>query len=190
MLRKLTSRPKLMLIVGLTMGLLVGVGMMIGTLVGVGHQQPPVVLHATGSHGGDTFAMATGPVDSDVEGLFMLDFLTGELHCRLLYPHRVGQYAQIGGFPAQARYNVIADLGVQAGKKPDYVLVTGGANFTRGTAAMTPGSCVVYVADANSGNFAAYGFMFNRTAYRSGATQECGFTLLGAGKIRGELRDP
>jgi len=178
-----------MLIVGLAMGLLVGVGMMIGTLVGVGHQQPPVVLHATGSHGGETFAMATGPVDSDVEGLFMLDFLTGELHGRLLYPHRVGQYAQLGGFPAQAKCNVVADLGVKAGKQPDYVLVTGQANFTRGTGALTPGGCVVYVADANTGNFAAYAFMFNRTMYRGGGPQECAFTLLGAGKIRGELRE-
>jgi len=174
-----TSRPKVMLVVGLVMGLLVGVGMMIGTLVGVGYQEQPLVLHATGSHGGETFAMATGPIDSDVEGLFLLDFLTGELQCRVIYPHRQGQ---MGGV---FKYNVIADLGVQAGKKPDYVLVTGGANFTRGTGANTPASCVVYVADANTGNFAAYGIMFNRTMFRTGAAPLPGsFALLAAGKAR------
>jgi hypothetical protein len=160
------------------MGLLVGVGLMIGTLVGVGHQQPPVVLHATASHGGQTFAMATGPVDTDVEGLFMLDYLTGELQCRVIYPHRGGQF---GGL---YKHNVIADLGVQAGKKPDYVMVTGQASFTRGGATNTPAGCVVYVADANTGHFAAYSFMFNRTAYRAGAPQQGTFTLLGAGKAR------
>lgn len=191
MSKRFTSRPKLMLVVGLTMGLLVGVGMMIGTLVGVGHQQSPLVLHASGSHGGETFAMATGMIDNDIEGVFMLDFLTGELQCRVLYPHRVGQYPQLGGFPGQFKYNVIADLGVQAGKKPDYVMVTGSASFTRGAAANSPAGCVVYVADANTGNFAAYTIMFNRTMYRGGGPQQGTFTLLGAGKAREVvIRDP
>lgn len=191
MLRKLTNRPKLMLAVGLTVGLLVGAGMMIGTLVGVSHQQtatltfPETVLNATASHSGETFAMATGPVDTDVEGLFTLDFLTGQLQGRVIYPHRQGQF---GGL---FTYNVIADLGVQAGKKPDYVMVTGQANFTRGAAANTPAGCVIYVADANTGNFAAYTIMFNRTAYRAGAPQQGTFTLLGVGKAREiAVRDP
>ena len=108
----------------------------------------------------------------------MLDFLTGELQCRVIYPHRQGQ---MGGL---FKYNVIADLGVQAGKNPDYVMVTGSANFTRGAAANTPAACVVYVADANTGNFAAYTFMFNRTMYRAGAPQQGTFALLAAGKAR------
>ncbi len=45
---------------------------------------PETVLNASASHGGETFAMATGPVDADVEGLFMLDFLTGELQSNRL----------------------------------------------------------------------------------------------------------
>lgn len=183
MSRHFNSRPRLMLVVGLTMGLLVGVGMMVGTLVGVGHQQPAsltmpeTVLNATASHGGKTFAIATGPVDTDVEGLFTLDFLTGELQCRVIYP-RQGQF---GGL---FKYNVIADLGAEAGKEPDYVMVTGQANFQRGATANTPAGCVVYVADGNTGNFAAYTFMFNRTMYRAGAPQQGTFTLLGVGKAR------
>ena len=191
MSRWFTRRPVLMLAVGLTMGLLVGVGMMIGTIVGLDHQRSPgltmpeTVLHATGSHGGETFAMATGPIDTDVEGVFMLDFLTGELQCRVVYPHRNGQF---GGL---FKYNVITDLGVQTGKKPDYVLVTGAANFTRGAATTTPAGCAVYVADANTGNFAGYTFMFNRTAYRAGAPQTGTFVLLGVGKAREIImRDP
>ena len=87
MSRWFANRPLWMLIVGLSAGLLLGVGMLTGALVTIAHlnsdtqRMPEVVLNATASHSGETFAMATGPIDSDVEGLFVLDYLTGELQC-------------------------------------------------------------------------------------------------------------
>jgi hypothetical protein len=179
------------LAVGLSIGLLVGVGMMIGTLTTIYHgptseiQVPETILHATASHSGETFAMATGLIDTDVEGLFTLDYLTGDLKCWVLNP-RAPQVGWVGAF----QHNVIADLGVQQGKDPSYVMVTGQANFQRGGAATSPASCAVYVADANTGNFAAYTIMWNRTLARAGTLQTGMFTPILSGKARTlEIRD-
>lgn len=176
-------RPVLMLGLGLTMGLLVGVGMLVGALVAAKSQPAPslqfpeTVLHASGSHSGESFAMATGMFDESVEGVFLLDYLTGDLQCWVLNT----QYAT---FSAQFKHNVLMDLGVEQGKKPNYVMVTGSASFTRGANVLMPASSVVYVADANTGNFAAYGVVFNRTMFKSGAVQQGDFKKLGAGKAR------
>jgi len=37
-------------------------------------------LHAVGAASGESFAVATGAIDQDAEGLFILDYTTGELH--------------------------------------------------------------------------------------------------------------
>jgi len=178
-----TRHPLGMLIVGLTMGLLVGIGMLVGALVSsAGRDAAPLalretILNATATHSAKTMAMATGVIDTDVEGLFVLDYLTGELQCYVLYP-RIGQFGGV------FKHNVIADLGVQQGKEPNFVMVTGQALFTRGAATATPAGCVVYVADANTGNFAAYTIMWNRTMFRANAPQQGTFTLLQVGKAR------
>ena len=183
MFTPMRNRPILMLSAGLVLGLAVGLGMMIGTLATIGHQQassirlPETLLHATASHGSETFAMATGPVDSGVEGLFTLDFLTGDLQGWVLYP-------QTGNFGGHFRHNVIADLGVQQGKNPSYVIVTGQADFQRGAGAASPAPSAIYVADANTGNFAAYGLMWDRTRARSNTPQQGRFVLIGKGAAR------
>ncbi len=157
-----------MLLAGLAMGLLVGVGMMIGTLVAVRQapaaslQFPETLLHATASHSGKSMAMATGYVDEEAEGVYILDYLTGDLQCWVLNPRTF----QWGGM---FKYNVINDLGVQQGKDPNYVMVTGQIQFRRGAGAQMPAMCAVYVADANTGNFAAYGMLWNRTMAAGGA---------------------
>jgi hypothetical protein len=89
------------------------------------------------------------------------------------------------------KYNVIQDLGVEQGKKPNFAMVTGNADFQRGAStAATPALCAVYVADANTGNFAAYGLMWNRTMARSAALQTGTFVRLGVGKARAlEIRE-
>lgn len=191
MFSTMRNRPVLMASVGLALGLAVGTGMMIGTLVTLGHRQaegfrpPETLLNAVASHGSDTFAMATGPVDSDVEGLFTLCFLTGDLQGWVLYP-RTGQ------FGAHFKRNVIADLGSQQqGGNSSYVIVTGQADFQRaGTGGGVPAMSAVYVADANSGNFVAYGLMWNRTAARANTPQKGTFVPLGKGAARDlQIRD-
>jgi len=178
-----STRPTLMLGAGLTLGLLVGVGMLVGALTASKMQSPASVsfpetlLHATASHSGETLALATGQIDSDIEGLFVLDFLTGDLQCWVIYP-------RLGKIGAQYKHNVINDLGVQQGKKPSYVMVTGGAEIIRGASANTPAMCILYVADSNTGNVAAYTLLWNRNLHRAGAPQGGGFTLLATGKAR------
>lgn len=95
-------------------------------------------LHASTAATGETFAMATGPIDSEVEGLYMLDFLTGDLQCVVLN-YRSARFA------ALFRANVLADLGVEPAKKPKYLMTTGAINFPRGATAARPGNSVVYV---------------------------------------------
>jgi len=176
-------RPVLMLSLGLTMGLLVGVGMLVGALVAAHSQpvatlqMPETLLHASGSHSGESFAMATGMFDESMEGVFLLDYLTGDLQCWVLSP-------QAATFVAQFKYNVLGDLGVEQGKKPNYVMVTGAASFRRGANMLQPGNSVVYVADANTGNFAAYGVVFNATMFKTATPQTGALRKLGAGKAR------
>lgn len=183
MFRRFPKWSVLMLFAGLAMGLLVGVGMMIGTLAAVrqapatGLQFPETLLHASASHSGKSMAMATGYVDEESEGLFVLDYLTGDLHCFVVNPRTV----QWGGM---GKYNVITDLGVQQGKEPNYVLVTGQTQFRRGAGAQSPALCVVYIADANTGNFAAYGMLWDRTMAAAGRPQDVVPKLLGTGKAR------
>jgi hypothetical protein len=191
MLRWTRRRPILILAVGLSIGLLVGGGVMFGTLSYVNHSRTPelvlpeTLLHATASHSGKSFGMATGLIDTDVEGLFTLDYLTGDLKCWVLNP-RAPQMGWVGAF----QRNVIADLGVQQGKEPNYVLVTGQVDFQRGAATVSPASCAVYVADANTGNFAAYTIMWDRTMARSGRLQAGEIAPLVSGKARTlEIRD-
>src|SRR5947208_3656435 len=114
-----------MLAAGLAIGLAIGGGVAIGVLVG---QHSPgatnlpgladMHLKAMASHGSDTFAIATGPIDNDVEGLFTLDFLTGDLTCFVINPRN-------GLFGGMFKANVANVLKVERGKKPSYLMVTG-----------------------------------------------------------------
>lgn len=166
---------------GLTVGLLVGIGLLIGGLVGSRYGSPstlPVTqLHASATHGGETFAIATGPITGEVEGVFFLDYLTGELQCRVINV-RLGQLA------ALYRHNVITDLGLEKGKTPKFLIATGGASFRSGGGGTQLASCVVYVADATSGNWAAYALPWNRQAESVGVAQAFPFQLIGTGKAR------
>lgn len=168
-------------------------GLVAGTLLGllVSHltttnssiQFPDTVLNATASHGNDSFALATGPVGNSAEGLFVLDYVTGELRCFVVYP----KTQVIGG---QFKVNVAQVLGVEQGKKPKYLMVTGTASFPRGVGNVRAANCIVYVADANTGNFAAYGIPWNSNMENRNTPQGGPLTLIAGGKARNvEIRD-
>jgi hypothetical protein len=149
---------------------LVGVGMLAGTLVAVMNRQPQptfeLPLFATATDTGVSMSMATGPVDDEVEGVFFLDFVSGELTCAVLNS-RTGKP---GGF---FRTNVIKALGIVEEKKPAYLMTTGSANFVGfkvGT--KQPSLTVVYVCDQTTGRFAGYTFMWDRTLASRGAMQQ------------------
>ena len=158
MVRQRKKTAALIFFAGLSTGLLVGLGVLVFLLVGGFHnrasQETPIF--AVASHGSDTFALATGPIDDETEGIFTLDFLTGDLKCRVLN-RRTGKFA------AAFEHNVLNDLGVEPGKKNlEFAITTGVANFLRGGGASRPANSVIYIADCNSGNVAAYSLMWNR----------------------------
>lgn len=148
-----------------------GCGALAGALLTARQMQtalrPPAMelpLFATGSDTGDSMSMATGRIDEEMEGLFLLDFLTGDLACAVLN----SRTAAIGGI---FKTNVIKDLGIEDGKKPSYLMVTGTALFVQRTGNNQPAGCVVYVCDQNTGNFAGYSLQWNRTLASSGRAQ-------------------
>jgi hypothetical protein len=159
------KHPNAALAAGFGLGLLVGVGMLVGALVTMSVHDlsapvfPEVALHATATDSGDTFAMATGQMYDGVEGVFFLDFLTGDLQCCVL-DRRTGL---VTGYYA---HNVINDLGIDPSRKnPRYLMVTG---FAPGQGGARRADSLLYVADANTGNFAIYAMPFNRGAIGRG----------------------
>ncbi len=103
----------------------------------------------------ESFAVCTAPVDSTVEGFFVLDFETGDLTGGVLNPGT-------SKFGVSYRHNVLKDLGFKAGKvkNPKFLLVPGQATFT-GNNRMA--ASVLYVTDAATGVTVAYGIPWNST---------------------------
>ena len=129
-------------------GLLVG-GIAIGFTVGISVSGvlPQVPVHAVATHGQENFALCTGPVDQDIEAVFFMDFLTGDLRAAVLS-------LQTRQFNSFFEYNVLKDF--PAGiKNPKFLVVTGVADLRRGQLPL--GQTVVYVAEATTGQVNAYG---------------------------------
>ena len=157
-------------------------GAMIGAVVAVQFSSPRIhlpatLLNATATSGGTTMAIATGPIQDGVEGFFILDFITGELTCSVLNP-RTGTLG--GAYQA----NVVADLGVEQGKAPQYLMVTGAANFKTQGGTIAPAESVVYIADANTGRYVAYWLPWNRQAAQYNFAQASPMVVLGTGSAR------
>lgn len=169
---------------GVGLGLLVGIGMTVGTVIGMKSvsQSPSspldeLKLRASASHGGETFAMATGIVDDGTEGVYMLDYLTGDLTCFVIN-------SRVGKFTGFFKTNVIKELPVEKGKKPSYVMCTGTWNPLRGGPGTRPAGNVVYVADCNTGYFAAYYFPWAPAANINPVAVAARMETLDIGKAR------
>lgn len=130
-------------------------------------------LHATATSSNEKFVMATGPVEAGIEGVFILDTLSGDLQCTAFN-------SRAGAFNALFRRNILQDLKVGAEKRPQFVMVTGLIPL-KGYQGVT---CVAYVVESNTGNFAAYAVPWNRRAYASGAAQQQELALLQVGSAR------
>ncbi len=158
-------------LIGLGCGLLLGVGMVIGMMIGMSRASSDsttafevdgMVLQAATGDSSDKFCMATGKVSDSAEGVFLLDGLTGDLQCLVPYTRS----ATFGGI---FKTNVFNDLKVQRSKTPRFLMVTGEANFTGNN---RPGNCIVYIVDASTGNYAAYGVPWNRQMETAGRPQQ------------------
>ena len=177
------SKPMWMFASGIGVGLLLGATVVVGVLLERGQSEqnelqfPTQALHATATHGSDTFAIATGQIANGVEGLFTLDFLTGDLRCAVINS-RTGE---MGGMFLQ---NIVQHLQVQQGKKPNYLLVTGAISIRGGAGNVRPADSIAYVMDANTGKFAAYTLPWNNNAVNFNAAQAGPMKLIGTGTAR------
>ncbi len=173
-------RSWMFLVAGLAIGLAIGGAMTAGTVIGMRANSDhasalnELRLKASASSNADTFAIATGQIDGEVEGLFCLDYLTGDLSCYVISPRGKG-------FAGLFKTNIVKDLAPEKGKTPAYVMVTGGISVRGNPNA--PNS-IVYVADANSGEWAAYSFAWAKGASAAGITQAQPMVLVTAGKAR------
>lgn len=139
-------------------------------------------LMAASAASSDSMAVATGPISNDAEGIFFLDFITGDLQCLVYYPRS-------GAFGARYFGNVLPQLGA-AGKNSKYLLVTGQAVTTATSGGPRPGASLVYVTDVNTGMFAAYAVPWDRSAESSNRMQSGPLVYVGGGPIRNyQLRD-
>lgn len=138
------------------------------------------MIHAVGSATGESFALATGQIDEDAEGIFALDFVTGDLNVRVLNK-KVGKF--LGAF----KRNVLADLRVEGDKAPKFVMVTGNAAFSSSSSAMRPSFCVLYVGDVNTGRVVAYSVPWNRTLAASARAQTGSLVVVDGFEARGAV---
>lgn len=158
--------------VWLTLGL--GLGLLLGGLLPI---WPDTPLHAVATDRYENFAIATGAVDSDVEAIYFLDFVTGDLMAAVLSN-------QTGLFVAFYRYNILGDFGVDVSKKPQYLMVTGYANLVRGRARLRPAPSVVYIAELTTGKVAAYNLPWEPNLHRRNQIFTGTFTLLDVSQFR------
>ena len=141
-----------------------GSGIVLGLIIGLNMQGlwPSVPLHASATHGFDKFAIATGLVDDSVEALYFLDFLTGDMRAAVINP-------KTGKFNSFFTRNIAADFG-GAGRNSGYLMVTGSVDMPRGTANFQFAKSIVYVAEASTGQVAAYTIPWNSSMQAAGKT--------------------
>lgn len=145
----------------------------------------PTNVHAATSANSEGFSASTGRIDENIEALFLLDELTGDLTC-----HVVSTFN--GKFFARMQHNVLGDLDIDDDKNTRLLMVTGGWNFRNQTGQLRPSDTVIYVIDATTGNFAAYFVPWSKTISNKGRKGKHigGFTLLGTGKSRATQVQP
>jgi hypothetical protein len=152
------------------------VGMVVGLILGGFWPYTP--LHAVSTDRTDTYAIATGPVDVEVEALYFLDFLTGDLGAIVL-----GK--KPGTWTGFFKRNVSADLGVDPQKNPKYLMVTGMSGLRRsGGTRQQPSLASCYVAEVTSGMVAAYAIPWQPNMYTAGQMQTAPLALVGATHFR------
>lgn len=150
------------------------VGLALGGLLPIWPETP---LHAVATDRYENFAIATGAVDNDVEAIYFLDFLSGELMAAVLSN-------QSGKFIAFYRQNVVQDLGIDVSKNPRYLMVTGIANLIRGQARYRPAPSVVYIAELTTGRVAAYNVPWEPNLHRRNQVFMGNFVLLDVSQFR------
>jgi hypothetical protein len=113
-------------------------------------------VHATATNSTEALIIATGEIDTAIEGIFSLDPLTGELRGAVLSPAKTK-------FVARYTYPSVAK-DFEGAKNPKFLMVTGLGEMRQGYG---PGGraahCIIYVAEVSSGRIVAYGVPWDPT---------------------------
>jgi hypothetical protein len=134
-------------------------------------------LHAVATHGAESMALATGEIDEGVEGIFILDFISGDLTCQVVN-------SRAGGLGGIYKQNVARDLGVEQGKQPKYLITTGRLATRQNISNLRPAKCIVYVADSTTGRYIGYMLPWNQQLANAGAAQAGQMVAIGGGNAR------
>ena len=125
----------------------------------------PVSFRPDATSMGKSISVATGWIDDEVEGLYVLDHLTGNLQCWVMN----SRSGEVGGV---FRGNVNLALGLEGKADPDYVIATGRfdfKNFRQGN--LKYANCICYVGESSTGKILAYSFTFDPTTGALGQPQ-------------------
>ena len=152
-----------------------------GLIVGlvIGGFLPHAPIYATATDRQDNFAMATGEIDGEFEGVFFLDFLTGDLTGALVNTSKLPPLLGV-----VYQHNVMKDLEIDASKSPKFLMVTGKLPIRPAGGTNQWAASVIYVAEVNSGKVAVYGMPFNKGAFNQSAGLKGQFTPLYVGPFR------
>jgi hypothetical protein len=127
----------------------------------VGNSTHFIGVQAVATARNDAFSAATGPIDEDVEGLFLLDPLTGQLSCYIMNTSTFK-------FTMVFRYNqLLEDLGMKKDKGARLLLLTGLVDYKSQTGTERPSEAVAYIVDSSTGNFAAYAVPWQKGLHTS-----------------------
>lgn len=139
----------------------------------------PVVLKADSAAAGKSLSMATGIVDQDrgVEGLFVLDHLSGNIQCWVTNPRN-------GNIAGVYTGNANKDLELSKGGDSDFVMVVGEINVIGQRGNVVPAGCICYVGDGNSGKVVGYTFSYDKQLINRNGKQNGPLNVIAKGVAR------
>jgi hypothetical protein len=162
--------------VGLVLTSLWGGGLWGGSPWRSGNRQG-VMVDASATQGEDNFSIATGMIGNGIEGLYFLDYLTGDLRAVVLNRRT----AKFSGF---YQYNIQNDFNVSGSKNPKFLMVTGQVEVPRGRGPTQIGNSAIYIAEATTGQVNAYAIEWSSAKYAAGKIDQGTFTLLDGEQLR------
>ena len=110
-------------------------------------------------------SVATGRIEEFVEGLYVLDHLTGNLNVYVLN-------VRSGQLGASYRANILQDFGAQGGGEASYAMVTGNFDFSNLRQGQDRyANSICYVIDSNTGRIVGYTFAYSNTLISRGELQ-------------------
>lgn len=134
-----------------------GFWLMVGVIGGLctAYFWPHEPAFAVATDRSNKFALCTAPAGSQMEGVFLLDFLTGNLQGHVLNTRN-------GQFTRSYFRNIAADFDLDPKTEPQWAIVSGLGQLaaTRGTSWATS---LIYVTELTSGKVVVYGFPYTET---------------------------